>query len=79
MKQLPPNPGPASKNFEPILLSEPMALATSLTSAPVASQIAPIEFMELILWAKKSFDVSFANSLLQILVCNILCFGTHLL
>ena len=43
LKQLPPNPGPASKNFDPILLSEPIALATSLTSAPVDSHKAPIE------------------------------------
>ena len=36
-KATPPNPGLESKNFEPILLSEPIALDTSLISAPVAS------------------------------------------
>ena len=48
LKQLPPKPGLESKNFEPILLSDPIALETSLTFAPVASQIALIEFIELI-------------------------------
>ena len=49
LKQLPPNPGPDSKNFEPILESDPIALDTSLISAPVASHKALIEFIELIL------------------------------
>ena len=35
LKQLPPNPGPESRNFDPILVSLPIALETSLTSAPV--------------------------------------------
>ena len=61
MKQLPPNPGPESRNFEPILLSEPIARATSLTSAPVASHKALIEFIELILCAKKAFAVNLAS------------------
>ena len=37
LKQLPPNQGPESRNFAPIRESVPIALATSLTSAPVAS------------------------------------------
>ena len=49
LKQLPPNPGPESKNLEPILLSEPIALDTSFISAPVASHNALIELIELIL------------------------------
>ena len=49
LKQLPPKPGPESRNLEPILLSDPIALATSLTSAPVDSHKAPIELIELIL------------------------------
>ena len=49
LKQLPPNPGPELRNFEPIRLSEPIARETSLTSAPVASQSAAIELIELIL------------------------------
>ena len=48
LKQLPPNPGPESRNFDPILVSLPIALETSLTSAPVTSQIALIELIELI-------------------------------
>ena len=77
LKQLPPKPGPESKNFEPILLSEPIALATSLISAPVVSHKALMELIELILCAKKAFAVSLANSLLQILVVSILFFGTQ--
>ena len=48
LKQLPPKPGPARRNFSPILESFPTALATSFISAPVDSQIADIEFIELI-------------------------------
>ena len=59
-------------------MSEPIALATSLTSAPVASHKALIEFIELILCAKKALAVSFANSLLHIFVLRILFFGTQL-
>ena len=45
-KQDPPKPIDAFKNLEPILESEPMALATSSTSAPVLSQRAEILLME---------------------------------
>ena len=79
LKQLPPNPGPESRNLEPILESVPIALATSCTSAPVDSQRAAIEFIELIRWARKAFAVNLANSLLQILVFKILFSGTHFL
>ena len=77
LKQLPPNPGPESKNLEPIRLSVPIALDTSLTSAPVASHNAAIELIELILCAKKALAVSFASSLLQIFVKSIFSFGTQ--
>ena len=49
LKQLPPKPGPDCRNLDPILESLPIAFATSFTSAPVTSQIADIEFIELIL------------------------------
>ena len=62
MKQLPPNPGPAFKKLFPILLSVPIALETSLMFPPVASQKAAIELIELILCAKKAFDVNLAIS-----------------
>ena len=37
LKQLPPKPGPQLINLAPILVSLPIALDTSLISAPVAS------------------------------------------
>lgn len=45
----------AFRNLFPILWSIPMAVATSSTSAPVASQRALIELMLLIRWARKAF------------------------
>lgn len=45
LKQLPPKPIDASRNFWPIRESRPTALATSVTSAPVTSQTADNEFM----------------------------------
>ena len=75
LKQLPPKPGPESRNLEPILVSEPIARETSLISAPVDSQRALIELIELILCARKAFAVNFANSLLQILVLRIFSSG----
>lgn len=44
----------ALRNLFPILWSVPIALATSSTSAPVASHRALIELMLLILWARKA-------------------------
>ena len=49
LKQLPPKPGPAFKNLSPILLSSPTALDTSSIFAPVSSQNADSEFIELTL------------------------------
>ena len=54
LKQDPPNPILAFKNFEPIRLSVPIAWATSVTSASVASHNAEIALIELTLCAKKS-------------------------
>ena len=48
LKQLPPKPGPDLRNLLPILVSVPIARDTSLTSAPVASQIAATELIEVI-------------------------------
>jgi len=45
----------ACRNFGPIRESIPMALATSETSAPVASQTAEMELMLEILWARNAF------------------------
>lgn len=44
----------ACKNVCPILVSRPIPLATSLTSAPVASQITDNELMLEIRWAKNA-------------------------
>jgi hypothetical protein len=45
-KQEPPKPGPACRNFGPILLSSPMPRATSCTSAPTLSQRSAISLMK---------------------------------
>ena len=50
-KHDPPNPTLAFKYFGPILLSDPIALATSEMSAPVCSQMADIELILDIRWA----------------------------
>ena len=78
MKQLPPNPGPDLRNSFPILRSLPIANETSLISAPVASQRADIEFIELILCAKKALAVSYDNSELHKLVVIIFSFSIQL-
>ena len=77
MKQLPPKPGPEFKNLLPILVSVPIAFETSFMSAPVFSQSALMEFIELILWARNAFATNLANSLLHKLVSKILSFGTQ--
>merc|ERR1712168_830128 len=70
-KHEPPKPTDALRNFEPSRLSLPMAFATWSTSAPVASQMAEIAFIELILCAKKAFAASFDSSLDQVFVLMI--------
>lgn len=64
-KQLPPKPTLVFKNLGPMRLSVPMHLATSWTSAPVASHSAEMLFIELILWASMALAVSLLSSALQ--------------
>ena len=71
LKQLPPNPGPALRNDDPILLSVPTAIETSLICAPVISHNAEIEFIELILCARKALAVNLDSSELQRSVVSI--------
>ncbi len=77
-KQEPPKPTEAFRNFGPILLSIPIALATSFTSAPVFSQSSDIALIEDILCAKKALAVSLDNSEDQTFVVKILSTGTQL-
>ena len=65
LKQLPPKPGPALRNSDPILLSKPIALETSVIFESVNSHKAEIEFIELILWARNALAISFESSELQ--------------
>jgi hypothetical protein len=58
LKQDPPKPTEAFKNFGPIRESIPIALATSSTSAPVASQSSEMELIEETRWARKALAVS---------------------
>ena len=53
-KQLPPYPGPACRNLDPMRPSDPMPLETALMSAPVRSQRAAISLMKVILVARKA-------------------------
>jgi hypothetical protein len=62
LKQEPPKPTEACKNFSPILLSIPMTFDNPLTSTPVTSHNSEIELMEKTRCAKKAFAVSFENS-----------------
>ena len=76
-KHEPPKPTDAFKNFEPILLSIPIALATSLTFAPVFSQSSDNAFMEETRCARNAIAVNFDNSEDQTLVLRILSFETQ--
>ena len=58
----PPKPTLACRNGLPILLSMPMACATSCTSAPVVSHSAEMELMEEMRWARKALAVSLDSS-----------------
>ena len=58
-------------------LSLPIALATSRTSAPVASHRAPIALIELMRWARKALAVSLESSLLHRLVRRMRSAGTQ--
>ena len=61
-KQEPPIPGPGFKNKGDILLSIPMALAISVTLAPVFSQISQISLINPILIFKNVLDEYLINS-----------------
>ena len=76
-KQLPPKPGPAFRNLEPMRLSAPIARATSRTSASVASHRAAMLLIELMRWARKALAVSLESSLLQTLVRRMRSAGTQ--
>ena len=78
LKQLPPKPGPGLRNLLPILVSVPIACATSLIFAPVDSQRAEIEFIDEILWAKKALATNFDNSELHKFVVIIFDGSTQL-
>ena len=65
------------RNFGPIRLSVPIALATSSTLASLASQRAEIALMLEILWAKKALAVSLESSEDHRLVVIIRSLGTH--
>ena len=77
MKQDPPKPTEAFKNFGPIRESIPIALDTSSTSAPVASQSSEMELMEDTRCAKNAFAVSLLSSEDQRFVVKIFSSGTH--
>ena len=77
LKQLPPKPGPALRNFGPMRLSAPMTRATSSTSAPVASQRPAMALMDETRWARKALAASLVSSADQTLVVRIRSRGTH--
>src|SRR5690606_2771927 len=76
-KHDPPNPTEAFRNLGPIRLSVPMALATSLTSAPVFSHSSESALIDDTLCARKALAVSLDNSEDHTLVVNIFSFGTQ--
>jgi hypothetical protein len=55
----------------------PILLATSSISAPVFSQIAEIELMELIRCASMELATNFESSDDQVFMVTILCLGTQ--
>jgi|GEM_PF-3283680 len=77
LKQLPPKPTLERRNFGPMRESEPIARATSSTSASVASHSAEIALMLEMRWARKAFAVSLESSADQTLVVRICSRGTH--
>ena len=68
LKQEPPKPTLARRNFGPMRLSVPMARAISSTSAPVASHNSDMLLIELMRWARKALATSLDSSLDQTLV-----------
>src|SRR5213075_935920 len=61
-KHEPPKPTELLRNFGPMRLSLPMALATSSTSAPVASQRAEMELIDEMRCARNALATSFDSS-----------------
>ena len=58
----PPNPRPASRNWRPIRTSWPSASASTVTSAPAASQTAEIALMNEIFVARNAFALTLTSS-----------------
>ena len=61
-RQPPPNPMPALRNFRPIRSSSPIASASRVTSAPVASQTSAMALMKEILVARNELAAAFTSS-----------------
>src|SRR5438045_8296209 len=76
-KQEPPKPTDDLRNFGPIRLSLPIALATSSTSAPVASHNAEIELIDEIRCARNALATSLDSSEDHKLVVKIRSRGTQ--
>src|SRR6185436_9413526 len=76
-KHEPPKPTDALRNFGPMRESLPIALATSSTSAPVASQRPEIELIDEMRCARKALATSFDNSDDQRLVVMMRSRGTQ--
>mmetsp|Transcript_5581 Transcript_5581/g.16838 ORF Transcript_5581/g.16838 Transcript_5581/m.16838 type:complete len:232 (-) Transcript_5581:180-875(-) len=76
-KHDPPNPTEALRNLGPIRESFPMALASSPTSAPVASQMADMALIDETRCARKALAASLESSELHVLVVTMRSFGTQ--
>ena len=61
-RQPPPKPRPARRNLCPIRSSCPIAVASWVTSAPVASHTSAIALMNEILVARNEFAATFTSS-----------------
>nr|KEP24631.1 hypothetical protein DA06_01410 [Georgenia sp. SUBG003] len=61
-RQPPPNPIPARRNFFPMRSSWPMASASWVTSAPVASHSSAMALMKEIFVARKEFAATLTSS-----------------
>ena len=61
-RQPPPKPMPALRNFRPIRASRPIASASRVTSAPVASQTSAIALMNEILVARNELAATLTSS-----------------
>ena len=77
LKQEPPKPMLAFRNFGPIRLSFPAAPVTSSIFASVRSQSAEMLLTEETRWARSAFETSLVSSLDQRLVVMIRSRGTQ--